>query len=270
MGQEATAAQSELETTDSYVKKCEKIASEHKERARYFNSLEAVIAEIRNSTAPEVLKQRAETQYKAALVLLERKLLDEQQAHYRQLLGTRSDVQSLSVIPNEAEKQYTSVRTIAKEYSALEKADSLYGELQQAIRAANVPRARQALGALQELEAKLNREYTTKVTGGKWRYPNDNPGAKNYYIIVEATDAQGNPVELPILSEEDGQTKIVSTWGERVPEEVYEQVKTDKMDNGIIENNQFGVKKRGYLNEEVLFKNNYGELLKKGGQITHW
>ena len=56
---------------------------------------------------------------------------------------------------------------------------------------------------------------------GIWRIPDANPNARNYYLIVEAVDAGGNVLTLPVRSEEDGEIKQVSRWGQRVPEAVF-------------------------------------------------
>ena len=37
-----------------------------------------------------------------------------------------------------------------------------------------------------------------------WRFPETNTDAPNYYLVVEALDADGKPLSLPILNEENG------------------------------------------------------------------
>ena len=46
-------------------------------------------------------------------------------------------------------------------------------------------------------------------------------------------------------------------------EDLFEQVAADKRDDGIIQNNRFGVKKRGYLTPEYLMPTT-------GAAITRW
>ena len=98
---------------------------------------------------------------------------------------------------------------------------------------------------------------------GVWRVPQNNPNARNYYVIVEAVSADGKRLELPVTSEEDGKTRTVKQWGLRVKESVFEQIRRDKMDDGIINNNVFGAKKRGYLQPQYLMPTT-------GGAITQW
>ena len=70
-------------------------------------------------------------------------------------------------------------------------------------------------------------------------------------------------LSLPVTSEEDGKTSTVEQWGLRVESAIFEQVKRDKMDDGIIGRNVFGVKKRGYLTPQYAIPTT-------GGAITQW
>ncbi len=119
------------------------------------------------------------------------------------------------------------------------------------------------------LQADIEREYELRVANqpgecsGVWRIPDANPGARNYYIIVEAIDRRGAPVEASVINEEDGKRYRVSRWGLRVDESVFREIAADKTDDGIIQNNRFGVKKRGYLQPEYLMPTT-------GDAITRW
>lgn len=101
------------------------------------------------------------------------------------------------------------------------------------------------------------------VKSGVWRYPNDNPSGRNYYIVVDALDAQGNAVVVPIRNEETGRIEQVSRFAVRVPESFYEQVKADKTDNGLIDDDAVGAKAAGVL--EPTFS-----VPVAGGFITSW
>ena len=57
--------------------------------------------------------------------------------------------------------------------------------------------------------------------------------------------------------------ETVSTWGVRVDETTFQRIAADKQDDGIIQNNVFGRKKKGYLAPEYLIPNS-------GGFITSW
>jgi len=73
----------------------------------------------------------------------------------------------------------------------------------------------------------------------------------------------GNAWRCPVTSEEDGKTHAVKQWGLRVKTSVFEQIKRDKMDDGIINNNVFGRKRRGYLQPQYLIPTT-------GGAIAEW
>ena len=68
---------------------------------------------------------------------------------------------------------------------------------------------------------------------------------------------------LPVTNEEDSKTQTVEMWGIRVSESVFNQIRQDKMDNGIIDKNRFGIKRRGLLTPEYQYP-------VAGGAITKW
>ncbi|MDX2488942.1 DUF6384 family protein, partial [Desulfosarcina sp.] len=123
--------------------------------------------------------------------------------------------------------------------------------------------------ALRQLYTQLTQQYEVRIVSspgtpsGVWRVPQNNPNARNYYIIVAAVTTDGKRLSLPVTSEEDGKTSTVEQWGLRVEPAIFEQVKRDKMDDGIIGRNVFGVKKRGYLAPQYAIPTT-------GGAITQW
>lgn len=70
-------------------------------------------------------------------------------------------------------------------------------------------------------------------------------------------------MSLPILNEETGETKVVSQWGQRVPESVYNAVANDKRDDGIIQANEVGRKSDGFLDVEF-------QMPVLNGAVTEW
>ena len=56
---------------------------------------------------------------------------------------------------------------------------------------------------------------------------------------------------------------MVSKWGIRVEEGIFQSIGADKQDDGIIQKNIFGQKKKGYLVPEYQFPTT-------GGAITSW
>jgi hypothetical protein len=115
----------------------------------------------------------------------------------------------------------------------------------------------------------LGQEYTLQIISrpgtpsGVWRYPDDSRTARNYYLIVEAVSPSGQRLKLPITSEEDGKVRVASEWGLRVEPQVYEQVRQDKQQDGIVNRKIVGTKKRGYLTPEYT-------VATTGGTITEW
>jgi hypothetical protein len=101
------------------------------------------------------------------------------------------------------------------------------------------------------------------VQSGFWTFPEINTDATNYYLVVEAIDAEGKALSLPILNEENGETETVAMWGVRVPESVYERVAADKRDDGIIQGNEIGRKAEGFLDVEY-------NVPVQGGAVTRW
>ncbi len=125
------------------------------------------------------------------------------------------------------------------------------------------------MAELTALRDQLRQEYTLRVVNrsdvksGFWTIPEVNTDATNYYIVVEALDADGNVLSLPILNEENGETETVNIWGVRVPEAVYDRVAADKRDDGIIQANEVGRKSDGFLEVEY-------NMPVLGGAVTRW
>jgi hypothetical protein len=79
-------------------------------------------------------------------------------------------------------------------------------------------------------------------------------------LVVEAITPQGKRLTMPITSEENGKIYEVQQWGLRVDESLYDKVRQDKLDDGIIENNLFGIKERGYLTPRYLMPTTGGAI----------
>jgi hypothetical protein len=82
-------------------------------------------------------------------------------------------------------------------------------------------------------------------------------------LIVEPVAPDGSKLSLPIRNEETGATEVVSKFGVRVPEATFEAVAQDKRDDGIVQNNRFGLKRRGHLAVDY-------QMPFEGGFITKW
>jgi hypothetical protein len=147
--------------------------------------------------------------------------------------------------------------------------DGLERDGQAALARSDVVGARSSLASLTGLRDQLVTTYSVNVisganeTSGVWREPVNNPNARNYYLIVEAVQPDGNRVSVRVVNEETGKAETVTRWGVRVPESFFQAIRNDNVDNGIIENNPVGTKARGELDPRYVFP-------KEGGAITSW
>lgn len=76
---------------------------------------------------------------------------------------------------------------------------------------------------------------------GTWRYYGNNANARSYYIIVDAL-AGGGAANALFESAEDQKSYRQERFGVRVSERVFESIRRDKEDDGIIRNATIGEK----------------------------
>lgn len=91
-----------------------------------------------------------------------------------------------------------------------------------------------------------------------------------HYLIVEAEGPGGKAVRLPVRSAETDRTRVVSTWGEWVPQAVYERVANDKRADGIVDDRLVAEKSRGRLELQVRLLDDAGAPIQLRRQITEW
>ena len=167
------------------------------------------------------------------------------------------------------ETVHAQIAEIAQEPEARTQAGQIREAGLAAVQRGDAGNARAAVASLEELLGLLEQDYTLRVVNrpgeysGVYRIPDLNEQARNYYVIVEAIDSRGNVLTVPILSEETGATERVKAWGLRVDEDVFNAVANDKKDDGIIQNNRFGEKKRGRLTADYTMPTT-------GAAITAW
>jgi len=122
---------------------------------------------------------------------------------------------------------------------------------------------------LRKLAAELQEVFEVHIISregvptGVERIPDANPDTKNYYIVVEAIDPDGNIMERDVVSEENGSTLLVDKWGQRVSETIYDAVRRDKMEDGIVQKGVLGQKRRGEL--DIKWRSGVQD-----GVITKW
>ena len=174
-----------------------------------------------------------------------------------------------AALPTDLQSTYQTVVAETQEATALSQAEQLLAEGNAAVRSGDYGGAGASLNALHGLDFKLREQYQLKIVqrrgerSGVYRVPEDNPRGRNYYLIVQALGPDGRALKMPIKSEEDGKTKRVTEWGLRVDEATYNKVAADKRDDGIIEQDLVGEKRRGVLEPEY-------SVATTGAAITEW
>ena len=172
-------------------------------------------------------------------------------------------------LPRELQSTHTRITAIATDTAITARANELRARAETALRANDFDSAQSAQADLAAMLAELETTYEIRIVSrpnelsGVWRVPEINPNARNYYLIVEAVDGNGEIVRRQVRNEEDGQSYAVTKWGVRVDEATFEAVAADKRDDGIIEDYVLGVKPRGRLEPEY-------RVPTSGATITEW
>jgi DNA repair exonuclease SbcCD ATPase subunit len=198
-----------------------------------------------------------------------KELISDLIAHLDRAQKAVEALDELKILPKKMTDQRDRILSEARQKEAERQAQQLFDDAMAALERGDVAAAQNGYNLLEQLYDRLVQEYQLRIVSrqgersGVWRVPQNNPNARNYYVIVEAVTADGKRLELPVTSEEDGKTRTARQWGLRVKESVFEQIRRDKMDDGIINNNVFGAKKRGYLQPQYLMPTT-------GGAITQW
>ena len=205
----------------------------------------------------EVIKRRLEQ--RGTLVSAVNAQLDKAEAAIH-------DLGELAGLRDKLASQRQSLLAESREEAARTQTDKLYSDALAALNRGDLAAARRESTALQELYDHLVQEYEVRIvsrpdlpSGIRRTLPN-RPGVRNYYVVVEAVTSQGKRLTVPITSEENGKTYNVQHWGQRVDESLYDKIRRDKLDDGIIQNNRFGVKERGYLSPQYLMPTTGGAI----------
>lgn len=173
------------------------------------------------------------------------------------------------LLPKTFADSYADIVKEAKVGDAAQHAAQLLADGKTALARGDVAAARKTAQDMAALRDDLRAEFTLRIVNrpgeasGVWREPLINRGGRNDYLIVEAVAPGGKIFARPILNEETGITSTVNKWGVRVSNDTFEKVMADKRDNGIIERNIVGQKKRGFLDADY-------SMPVLGGTITNW
>ena len=174
-----------------------------------------------------------------------------------------------SAIPEKIRSSYQVVWHNAKSDKARNVVKKINARAETAVQNENQKEMEKALALFDQLKQLLDQEYTLRIVArpgepsGVWRVPDINTNARNYYLIVEPVAADGTILQVPVMSEETDKQTMVSKWGMRVEEDVFQRIAADKRDDGIIQNNTLGNKKKGYLDPSYVIPSS-------GGAITSW
>ncbi len=175
------------------------------------------------------------------------------------------------------------VRKVATDPEVGPKVATLAAEVEARRKLGDAKGIEAARAALAALEARLAEEYTVAsvpvdtVSGLHKntiiRFVQQGGGKKvsGYYLFVQARKPDGSVLPRRIHNDEDGTDRDVTTWAERIPGEVYERLKVDKLADGILDESAFAAKPKGRLDEEVLMPGPDGKTpLARMGRITSW
>jgi hypothetical protein len=186
------------------------------------------------------------------------------------LAEEQARVEISETLPQAIHKAYADAKAIgANDPKAIAKADGLAADGERAIRDKDRAAMQRVNAELTQLRDEVARDYALTIvsrpgeTSGVWRRPGSNPLAQNYYLVVEAVAPDGRKLRLPIRNEENGQIEQVGKFAVRVPKSTFDAVAADKRDDGIIQKNIFGRKRRGTLDVSY-------EMPFEGGMITRW
>ncbi len=177
-------------------------------------------------------------------------------------------IELTQTLPREIGAAHQAILAAAQVPEAKQKADALLAEGRAALERGNAAQARSALISLDQLADTLRREYVLQIAGrpeDQTGFYRENPRyqGRAFFVVVNAVDPKGNPVKLPIRNDETNQTETVSRFAVRVPPETFEEIRSDKSKNGIVQNARLAEKRRGFTDPEF-------RLPVLPGRITQW
>jgi hypothetical protein len=181
----------------------------------------------------------------------------------------RARLEITQTLPKALRQAHAGVLSIAGDEAAKQKAAALLADGERAVQSGDRTAMTETTTQLNALRVELTREYTLTIvsrpgeSSGVWRRPPLGNQARNYYLIVEALAPDGRKLSIPVRNEETGAVETVAKFGVRVPQATFDTVAQDKRDDGIVQKNRFGVKRRGVLTVDY-------QMPFEGGFITKW
>jgi hypothetical protein len=187
----------------------------------------------------------------------------------QQLKAEAEQHELTELIPARVQKLVDDIRSEASDGLVATRAEAIAKTGLNAASSGDLAAARKSEQQLSDTLEQLRAAYEIRIVNregdvtGLWRIPKANPDTYNFYLVVEAIDANGKRVPQLITNEETGKRERVETWAVRVDRPVLVSVKADKDDDGIIQNNIAGRKLRGELAPQW-------SIEVQGGAITRW
>lgn len=172
-------------------------------------------------------------------------------------------------LPQDIARLTAAINAAALDDAVKVQAAGLAADGERALARGDAADARRVRDQLAALDSELATTFTVRIVSrpdvptGVTRIPDVNQSAENFYLVVEAIGADGKPLPRRIVSEEDGREKTVTIWAQRVPVSVFNAVRDDKAQDGIVQDAELGVKLRGKLGIE------WSKPVEQGA-ITEW
>lgn len=184
-------------------------------------------------------------------------------------LSVRPLAQERAELPRNLDTVFAQIVNVSKQDEAIAEAQALLESGRAALDVRDYELAKSQYRSMRNLRSRLEASYRLSIvldpkeSSGVWRVPAVNSSARNYYLIVEAVNKAGDRETVVVRNEEDGNSYAVKRWGLRVDEVTFEGVAADKQDDGIIQGNVIGQKRRGYLEPDF-------DIPTTGATITEW
>ena len=186
----------------------------------------------------------------------------------RERAAQSAQVEITQTLPRQLAAAHSTVVAEAQSPAVRQLADAILARGRAALERGNVVDARAAIAELDQIAVSLRREYVLRIAGR----PQDQTGffrehpsfqGRAYFIVVDAVDPDGKPVELPVRNDETNKTETVSRFAVRVPIETFDAVRNDKARNGIVQNARMAEKRRGFIEPEF-------RMPVLEGRLTRW
>lgn len=191
------------------------------------------------------------------------------QAQAAALVAEQQRLATIAELPDRLERVADAARDAAATDPARAAVETLINNADTALKLQRVEETERLVQELEALTTFLRTVLTVRIVSrpgertGVIRTPVDRDDVDNYYLIVEALDANNRPVAVDIQSEEDGSTRKVSMWGIRVNATTFNRIRRDKEDDGIVQASAAGDKPAGALRIRY-------SLANEGGTIYNW